>query len=259
MMVESIKELRKICYESRDGEIDWWAKNVSTMISIYVTKLLLYTSITANQVTWSMIIVGLIASILFSFGNYWFSLMGGLLLHFAIILDGTDGEIARYRKMTSTVGQYLDRLYHDLIPPLIFVSISWGVYHNFPNNVVLLLGSLASVFIILLRLIDLEKFKLLSQSESQKEGYEEWQRRNHNFGFPSSVIAGFVTYCIKNNISLMPANTKVFVNAIFIGALLNYLHLILILYGIAMPCQWIWRNYSNLRALQKSDSILHAG
>ena len=66
-MVESVKELREICGSKKKQPL--YMELVSMRISIYITKLLLYTGISADYVTMAMIILIIIGSIFMTFGN----------------------------------------------------------------------------------------------------------------------------------------------------------------------------------------------
>ena len=62
-MVESIKELRKICYANSKSKRPLYMELVTMKFSIYVTKLLLYTPIHADQVTILMMLLAIFGSI----------------------------------------------------------------------------------------------------------------------------------------------------------------------------------------------------
>jgi len=137
-MVEPIGELRKICQNSRKYakkyRMNPWRK-----VSIYFTKALLYTNITANQVTILCALIGVLGGILLAFGN-WYSIAGALLLHLHVIFDFVDGEVARYRKSESLTGIYLDLLCHHIVNPIVFVGISFNVYNVFHDPNVFIFG-----------------------------------------------------------------------------------------------------------------------
>jgi len=138
-MVESIGELRKICAKSHDPDekrylLIFWRK-----ISIYFTKLLLYTSITANQVTILGTLVGIFAGVLLAYGNL-YTLIGALLLHLSFIFDLVDGEVARYRKSGSIIGIYLELLNHHIVIPFVLICISFMVYDVFHDPKVFIFG-----------------------------------------------------------------------------------------------------------------------
>ena len=127
-MVESIKELREICYKGSKGRRPLYMELVTMKISIYVTKLLLYTPIRADQVTIGMILLAIIGSVLMAFGDFGYMLIGILIIHFTVVLDNVNGEVARYRKEGSMMGTFLEQYYHELSVPLIFFSLGFGVF-----------------------------------------------------------------------------------------------------------------------------------
>ena len=77
--IESIKELRKICQKPVIKSNTFYPRMVSRKVSIYITKLFLYTNISANNVTLLMILIGIIASIFLGVGEYFYSLLGHYL------------------------------------------------------------------------------------------------------------------------------------------------------------------------------------
>lgn len=80
--------------------------------SIHVTRWLLPTEITANGVTWVMIGVGLAGAAALMIGGVWGALLAALGMQVQILLDCSDGEVARWRQQFSPAGVYLDRIAH---------------------------------------------------------------------------------------------------------------------------------------------------
>jgi phosphatidylglycerophosphate synthase len=147
-MVESIKELRKICQTHKKIPV---SEVFQRKISIYFTKLLLYTDITANQVTLLNIIIGIIAGIFF-YGHSWYTFFGALMLCLWCIFDCVDGEIARYRGNPTITGLYLDRLNGIIVEPWVFASLTFANYSIFNDVKIFIFGFLASISILLIRL-----------------------------------------------------------------------------------------------------------
>ncbi len=145
-MVESINELKKICYANYDTRVPLYMELVTKKISIYITKLLLYTPIHADQVTISMILLVALGSILMAFGTLKFMLIGILLIHFTVILDNVNGEVARYRKEGSITGTFLEQFYHEISVPLIFFSFGYGVFIQTGYKSALIFGFLCGIF-----------------------------------------------------------------------------------------------------------------
>jgi phosphatidylglycerophosphate synthase len=80
--------------------------------SIYVTRALLPTGISANAVTWWIAILGVGAAALLMLPGWWPFLACAVVIQLSIMIDCTDGEIARWRGQSSAAGVYIDRLCH---------------------------------------------------------------------------------------------------------------------------------------------------
>ncbi len=143
----TITDLKKICQTNESAKHDgWYAQKITRKISIRLTKLLLHTNITGNQVTILWCFIDICGGLMFIVNLYWLNLLASLFLHIAFILDCTEGEIARYRNTCSLKGKYLDRLCHTVAYPLIFIGISIGVYNVYHDLIYLVMGYMVVVF-----------------------------------------------------------------------------------------------------------------
>jgi len=81
-------------------------------ISPYLTRILLRVGLSANGVTWLMIMAAAAAAV----ATGWPTLIGAILVvilvQLQMLLDCCDGEVARWRGTSSPVGVYLDRVGH---------------------------------------------------------------------------------------------------------------------------------------------------
>ncbi len=144
-MVESIKELWKICYERQYVYRAWYNKYVSK-VSIYVTWLLLHTPVTPNQVTIFEFFLVILGSIFLFLGKIEYIFIGMLIIQFTNLLDCVDGGIARYRKKSSLVGLHLEEVYHHLVSHLIFFPLAFGIFLQTGWKSVLIFGFICSIF-----------------------------------------------------------------------------------------------------------------
>jgi phosphatidylglycerophosphate synthase len=80
--------------------------------SIHVTRWLLPTGLSANGVTWVMIVVGLAGAAALLVPGPWGAVLAALGMQLQILLDCSDGEVARWRQQFSPAGVYLDRIAH---------------------------------------------------------------------------------------------------------------------------------------------------
>lgn len=261
---QSIRELRRVCQDPVIQDNTWYARNFARRISIYFTKLLLYTRITANQTTFLFILIGIVAGFLFIFGDCWHVLGGAIVLQLWYIFDCVDGEVARYRKQTSLTGIYLDYMAHFIVHPLVFMAITLGVYKNIPRMDVLVFGFLASIFLAVFDLVhwygeriplyeEITKFirqgNLTSENlpKRHKENEEKLNNsKGSNIGKPSKPlrmlwriflrISFLWHYPFIMNVICVAAIFSLFLPILKIGSLeFSPMYLVILSYGITLP------------------------
>ena len=117
---------------------------LSRSVSQKMTRLLLNTSVTPNQITLFSFVTGLVSAICFAGGTYPLNVFGGFSLLFSTWLDGTDGEIARLKFMESELGAKLDIICDNIVHFFMFGAIGWGVAKITGDETYLYLGGLAA-------------------------------------------------------------------------------------------------------------------
>jgi phosphatidylglycerophosphate synthase len=112
----SVAELRAATqppsiFERNSGE-HWAGRLYVRRFSPYLTRLFIPTPITPNGVTWLFILSGVAAAAVLAIDSVWTAVAAVLLIQLQILLDCSDGELARWRGQSSPVGIYLDRFGH---------------------------------------------------------------------------------------------------------------------------------------------------
>ena len=100
-------------FERNSGE-HWAGRLYMRRLSPYLTRALLRTGISANGVTWLMILAGVAAAGVLALPGLLPAIRAVLLIQLQLLLDCSDGEVARWRRERSTAGVYLDRIGHWL-------------------------------------------------------------------------------------------------------------------------------------------------
>lgn len=114
----------------RDSGEHWAGRLYVRRFSPYLTRLLVRTPITPNGVTWLMILVGIAAGAVLATGDtVWPALAAFVLIQGQILLDCCDGEVARWRGVSSPVGVYLDRIGHWLTETALPIGLGVGAGH----------------------------------------------------------------------------------------------------------------------------------
>ena len=127
----------------RDGQVDTY---FNRKLSRPLTRWLLQTSLTPNQITVLSCVVGLLGALCFFPGGYWGPLLGALLLQCSVVLDCCDGEVARVKLLESPFGDVLDIVCDTVVTIAIFVGMGVAVWkdgassHALPLAGMLVLG-----------------------------------------------------------------------------------------------------------------------
>ena len=220
-MLESIKKLREICQKPVLHSNGWYQRKFVRKISIYFTWLFIQFRMSGNFASLFMIITGIIASYLFTFGAYLYYILGFLVLQFWFILDHVDGELARYWKKTSMKGVFLDKINHHMIHPLIFLCIGIGLYKQFNNSLMLILGGFTAYFLLLQDLINIDKRDSISSEKLIKS-----KLSNEESEFKASLFKKITAIVYK-----VPG----IMNIITLGAIFNLLYYVFLFYAITFP------------------------
>ncbi|MBI2903431.1 MAG: CDP-alcohol phosphatidyltransferase family protein [Candidatus Methylomirabilis oxyfera] len=102
------------------------SRHVERKISLAITRRLVSTGITPNQMTAVSVAIGLLGAPLFLSSAPSYELGGALLFLLHSILDGCDGEIARLKYLESRRGAILDFWGDNLVHSAVFVCIGLG-------------------------------------------------------------------------------------------------------------------------------------
>ena len=139
-----LKEVKKRCKRENskaNNRLHWFSSN----FSIYFSYIFLKFRFSADFVTVLFFILGFAGAILYSFNSIILSLVAYVFWRLHIIVDMSDGDVARYNKSFSIRGAYWDAVIHSILNPLYFISISYSFFIQFENNLFLIIGCLSSL------------------------------------------------------------------------------------------------------------------
>lgn len=95
--------------DRRSGE-HWGGRLYMREISLRITRYLVTTRVTPNQLTYVMTLAGVLAAPALLVPGIWGAVLGVLAVQLYLLLDCVDGEVARWKKQFSLSGVYLDRV-----------------------------------------------------------------------------------------------------------------------------------------------------
>lgn len=109
-------------------------------ISRYITWVLVHTPVTPNQVTFAEIFTGILASVFLAFPDYTLNIIGAILLQLWFTIDCVDGEIARFRNLSSQRGGYLDGMGTNIIRVTVFLALGYNAFVRYNSPLLFLAG-----------------------------------------------------------------------------------------------------------------------
>lgn len=166
----SIKELRSLCQATAPNPaMETYVGKFSRIFSIYTTKFFLHTSITPNKITVIGTLVFFLSTFLY-FGDYWLTLFGPLLYFLSIVIDGSDGEVARFKGQKSKFGgPYVEPVSHDVQYGLFFPILATAVFYHGSSPYIFLAAGTASITKLLYRLLQIRFWNSFYEDKNFKE------------------------------------------------------------------------------------------
>jgi len=200
------------------------------VFSFQVTKLLLKTKITPNQVTYFEILLTILAAALICTARHQYIAIGVILVQLSIYLDYVDGDLARAKSMDSPFGDWLDTLAGQIRTISILLSIIYVVFIQTGNTIALILGAL-TIFNMFVYMTLLERLKGKANFVAREETWSDEKRLRRKVKDKIAKIA-------KIKVSLNYFDSFYMVRLIImIGGLFNKLYWVLIYY-------LVWSAYS---------------
>lgn len=137
--VQAERSLFKMLGKPTDGFV---SRNFNRKVSTRITRLLVHTPFTPNQLSIVTMLISFVSAWLVSQGgtSYWHLALGGILFQFASIVDGCDGEIAKLKFMGSRMGEWVDTLADNVSYLVFLIAVIAGMYAHTGDSFYPMLG-----------------------------------------------------------------------------------------------------------------------
>lgn len=126
-MAETTKLERLWATKNPDDE--WWSSFVTSPIAILINWVVVdWGWLTPNRITLFSLVTGVGASVLMILGGGTNFLLAAGLIQVSHILDCMDGQMAKYRGVSSRFGEYFDKVTDQLQVFLWFAALGYAAY-----------------------------------------------------------------------------------------------------------------------------------
>ena len=118
-------------------------------ISGFITWLLVKTPVTPNQVTIISLILGILSAAFFSHGAHTYTIIAGVFYFVSTVFDQCDGEVARFKHMTSDFGKTFDIIVDSIVNATITIGVTIAIYKTNGSSLTIIAGLLAMTGIVI--------------------------------------------------------------------------------------------------------------
>lgn len=138
---EDLKTAETLLWNSIESSADGWVDlHFNRPVGRPLSRFLVKTSITPNQVTLFALILGCLAAGSFAIGSHLSFILGAVLLQLSAVLDCIDGDVARIKFRESPLGKWLDLISDQIVHAAVFAGIAIGVYRQESDPIFIVLG-----------------------------------------------------------------------------------------------------------------------
>ncbi len=128
--------------KSTDGPV---SRYLNRPLSRWLTRYLVETPASPNQISVLSWILSCIAAVLFAVGGYAALAAGGTLAQLASIVDGCDGEVARLKRSQSDFGGWFDAILDRYADAFLLFGLTWHAFAASGGHFALVIGFAAIV------------------------------------------------------------------------------------------------------------------
>ena len=154
-----------------------------------ISYLLFRIGLNANQATVLFFLVGLVAAFLILLNDIQFLILSYILYKLHIIIDLSDGDLARYYQKYTFKGAYMDYMIHSVLYPLFIINISIISYINFDDVKFLYFGFVLSLLMSLKLAVKNTFFRTLFQKNVTQNMFDQ---RIKQLGLASNDYISFI-------------------------------------------------------------------
>lgn len=225
---KDIKKVEKIllnqCRKGTDGFI---SRTINRPISLFITRFLMKTNLSANQITGLNTLIGLFSAYFVALGSYASLALGGFLFNLASILDGCDGELSKLKMTSSKLGQWLDTAADNITFFAFLIGVILGIA-NLGDPHIAITGSL-TIFGVVMSLTVMIIYLLRNTNSGSLVAIHTDFEKNEDLSFFKKVF---------NPLRFM-ARRDFFATLFFVLALFNQRQIILWAMMIGTNLTWI--------------------
>ncbi len=130
---------------SKPSEDGWFSARLNRLLSRRISGKLAEWRVPPNAITIVSFLLAVAGGLLFALAGYAYTLLAGLLVQIASVVDGCDGEVARLNFERSPYGAWLDTVLDRYADAAIATGITYAYWQSHPGALPWIAGIAAAV------------------------------------------------------------------------------------------------------------------
>ncbi|KOX20869.1 CDP-alcohol phosphatidyltransferase family protein [Nocardiopsis sp. NRRL B-16309] len=137
--------------KERVNEEHWAGRLYMRELSPYLSTFFVRLRVPPNPITYLMMAFGVLSGVVVAFGGLWSAVLAALFIQIYLLLDCSDGEVARYTGRTSVAGIYLDRIGHYVSEIALLIGLGVRAQGEWEAGGWVILGMAAALGVALIK------------------------------------------------------------------------------------------------------------
>jgi phosphatidylglycerophosphate synthase len=186
----SVPAVSRALWDSMGSPLDGAAdKYFNRPVGRILSKQLVHTSVSPNQVSVAASLLGLLSALLFAGGSHDAAVLGAIVLQLSAILDAVDGDLARVMFKESALGKWLDIVGDQVVHVAVFVAIGVGLYRAGSAAPVIPLTASAGIGVVISFIVVVRGLKQLESRSNPRSQRLIESTANRDFSVLLMILA----------------------------------------------------------------------
>lgn len=172
---------KKLLETIRQNTAGWVAPYLNKPVSFFITRFLVRTPITPNQITIANLLLAFLAAWLLAHPSWGVRVVGASLMQLSSIIDGCDGEVARLKFMFSKIGGWLDTVADDVSNNAFFVGLFVGLTRTSGEMLYTQVGWVAVAMSLGASFVIYQQLLAIAKSANARDFKPAWDRQEKSW------------------------------------------------------------------------------
>jgi len=258
--IDSLTHRFNRLWETKNKNDEWWSSFVTSPLAILINCIVVeWKFLTPNRITSISFLVSLLAVGLIIIGGYPAFVLAAILINFSHVFDCMDGQMAKYRGISSSFGSYYDKVTDQAKVFLFFAAVAYSSYQQY-HDIKLVLLAFTGVSFYYLRsyvkyltmFVEMEHNPKYLLDSSKIAKTIKAKDRKETPGPSASFKCNFI-WLLKEQRKFFLFNEAVFIFMLSFGLIFDQTPLILWIFAISQVYYGIRRSWQRGVQIIKAD------